>query len=54
MIPILRRQRQAELCEFDDASLVYRVSYMTARATQRNPALRNNKSESRAFLILPL
>ena len=34
--PTLRRQRQAELCEFE-ASLVYRASSRTARTTQRNP-----------------
>ena len=32
-VPALRRQRQAELCEFK-ASLVYRVSSKTARVTQ--------------------
>ena len=36
LIPALRRQRQVDLCEFE-ASLVYRVSSRTARATQRNP-----------------
>jgi hypothetical protein len=37
LIPALRKQRQEDLCEFE-ASLVYRVSSMTARAvTQRNP-----------------
>ena len=35
-IPALKRQRQADLCEFK-ASLVYIVSYSSARATQRNP-----------------
>ena len=35
-----KRQRQVELCEFK-ASLVYRVSSRTARATQRNPVLKN-------------
>jgi hypothetical protein len=34
-LPALRRQRQADLCEFKD-SLVYRVSSRTARATQSN------------------
>jgi hypothetical protein len=38
LILALRRQRQADLFEFE-ASLVYRVSYRTARATQRNPIL---------------
>jgi hypothetical protein len=36
LIPALGWQRQADLCEFK-ASLVYRVSSRTARATQRNP-----------------
>jgi hypothetical protein len=35
LIPALRRQMQADLCEFK-ASLVYRVNSRTARATQRN------------------
>ena len=36
LIPALRRQRQEDLCE-SEASLVYRVSFRTARAvTQRN------------------
>ena len=34
MIPGLRRQGQVDLCKFK-ASLVYRVSFRTARATQR-------------------
>jgi hypothetical protein len=34
-----RKQRQEHLCEFE-ASLVYRVSSRTARATQRNPVLK--------------
>ena len=41
LIQELRRQRQANLCEFE-ASLVYRVSSRTARAvTQRNPVSKN-------------
>jgi hypothetical protein len=35
LIPVLGRQRQADLYEFE-ASLVYRVSSRTARGTQRN------------------
>ena len=36
LIPVLRRQRQADFCEFK-ASLVYKVSSRTAKAiTQRN------------------
>ena len=43
LIPSLRRQRQAELCEFK-VSLVYRVSSRTARAVrQRNPVSKQNK-----------
>jgi hypothetical protein len=44
LIPVLRRQRQVELWEFE-ASLVCRVSSRTARATQRNPVLKNRKEE---------
>ena len=40
LIPALRKQRQADLCEFR-ACLVYRVSSRTASATQRNPVLEN-------------
>jgi hypothetical protein len=36
LISALRRQRQADLCEFED-NLVYRASSGIARATQRNP-----------------
>jgi len=36
LIPALGRQRQADLCEFE-ASLVYKVSAKTVRATQKNP-----------------
>jgi hypothetical protein len=35
LIPELGRQRQVDLCVFE-ASLVYRVSSRTVRATQRN------------------
>ena len=40
LVPALRRQRQADLCE---ASLVYRMSSRTAWATQRNPILKKQK-----------
>ena len=40
MIPALGRQRQVDLCEFK-ASLVYRGSSRTAKATQRNPVWKN-------------
>jgi hypothetical protein len=33
LVPTLRKQRQADLCEFQ-ASMVYRVSSKTARVTQ--------------------
>ena len=43
LIPPLRRQRQADLCEFK-ASLVCRESFRTARAvTQRKPCLEKSK-----------
>ena len=38
----LGRQRQGDLCELE-ASLVYRVSSRSARATQRNPDSKTNK-----------
>jgi hypothetical protein len=41
-----RSQRQEDICEFD-ASLVYKISYRTARATQRNPILKNQNEERR-------
>ena len=40
VIPALQRQRWAEFCEFK-ASLVYRVSFRTAKATQRNLVSKN-------------
>jgi hypothetical protein len=36
LIPVLGRQRQADLCKFK-ASLIYRGSSRIARFTQRNP-----------------
>jgi hypothetical protein len=42
LIQALRRQRQADLCEFK-ASLVYKVSSRTARVTQRKPVSKNQK-----------
>jgi hypothetical protein len=38
LIPALRKQRQVEFCEFE-ASLVYKESFRTGRATQRNSVL---------------
>jgi hypothetical protein len=43
LIPALGRQRQ-RISEFE-ASLVYRVSFRTARATQRNPVSRNKTKQ---------
>jgi hypothetical protein len=44
-IPVLRRQRQADLCKFED-SLVCKVTSRTARATQRNPVLKNKAKQN--------
>jgi hypothetical protein len=38
LVPALRRQRQEDLCEFQD-SLPYRERSRTARAKGRNPVL---------------
>jgi hypothetical protein len=40
------RQRQVDLCEFK-ASLVYRASSRTAKATQRNPLSKTNKQTNK-------
>ena len=45
LIPAPGRQRQADLCEFE-ASLAYRVSFRTARATQGNPVLKNKNNSN--------
>jgi hypothetical protein len=45
LIPALGRQRQG-ISEFE-ASLVYRVSSRTARATQRNPVSKKTKNENK-------
>jgi uncharacterized membrane protein len=45
LIPALVRQKQA-ISEFK-ASLVYRVSSRTARATQRNPVSKNQKTKKK-------
>jgi hypothetical protein len=45
LIPALGRQRQA-ISELE-ASLVYRVSSRTARATQRNPVLKKEKKKKK-------
>ena len=42
LIPAQRRQRQADLCEFE-ASLVYRVSSRTTEDIHRNPVSKRKK-----------
>ena len=44
LIPGLWRQRQVDLCEFE-ASLVYRLSSRTARATQKNLVSKKPREE---------
>ena len=46
MDPVLRRQKQGDLCEFE-ANLVYKVSSRTVKATQRNPVLKRKKKEGK-------
>jgi hypothetical protein len=46
LIPALRRERQADLCDFE-ASLVYRVNSRTSRGTQRNPVLKNKQNKAK-------
>jgi hypothetical protein len=47
LIPALRRQKQVDLCELE-ASLVYRFSSRTAKATQRNPVLKNKNKQAKS------
>jgi hypothetical protein len=42
LVPALGRQRQVDLYKFE-AKQVYRASSRTARTTQRNPVLKNEK-----------
>ena len=51
-IPVLRRKRQADLCEFK-ASLVYRASSRAVRLIQRIPVLKK-KNYSWAWWCMPL
>jgi len=60
-VPVLQRQRQADLCEFE-ASLAYRAGSSIARATHRNPHSKNknkeaseqaNKQNSEPFPLVP-
>ena len=50
LIPAVRRQRQADLCEFK-ASLVYRASSRTASKAIGNPVLKNQKITCAILLI---
>jgi hypothetical protein len=43
------KQRQSDISEFE-ASLIYRVSSRTARATQRNPLSKNQNLRGKALL----
>ena len=46
LIPALRRQRQADLCEIKDR-LVYRASARTgSKATQRKPVSKNKTKQT--------
>jgi hypothetical protein len=49
LTPALRMQRQVNLCELE-ASLVYRVSSRTARATQRNPVSNKTKQTNKKMI----
>jgi hypothetical protein len=51
LIPALGRQRHAEHYEFE-ASLVYRVSSRTARATERNPQKRKKNKQKKCIFTL--
>jgi hypothetical protein len=44
LLPALRRQEVSSELE---ASLLYKVSYRTARATQRNPVLKTTKQNEK-------
>ena len=45
LIPVLKRQMHADLCEFE-VSLVYIESSRRARAKQRNPVLKDQKKKN--------
>lgn len=42
LIPVLRSQRLADVCEFE-ASVIFRVSCRTSKATQTNPVSKIKK-----------
>ena len=43
---------QTDICEFK-ASLIYKVSSRTARATQRHPVLKIQKKEKKKVALVP-
>ena len=55
LIPALRRQRQVDLCKFE-ASLIYKASFRTVRAIQRNlsqkikPNLKQKTKQQKSLL----
>ena len=51
LIPVLGRQKQGDLCEFE-ASLVFMVSFRTARTTLERPCLETNKQTNKDLPIL--
>jgi hypothetical protein len=53
LIPTLGKPRQVDLHELED-SLVYRVSFRIAKATQRNLVLKNPKGKKRRKSLLSL
>ena len=54
LIPALWRQRQVVLSEFE-ASLVYKVSFTTARAdTQRNPVSKTKQNKTKKECTMPI
>jgi hypothetical protein len=46
LIPVLRRQRWEDLCEFK-VSLVFSTSSRIARDTHRNPVLKNTNNKNK-------
>ena len=48
LIPALKRQRWSDFCAFG-ASLVYRTSFRTARAAQRNPDSKTPQTNKYCF-----
>jgi hypothetical protein len=45
--------RNRQISEFE-TSLVYRVSSRTARATQRNPVLKNKNKQAKKVIVVKL